>query len=133
MEHPEFEVIENDEEILIHFRRITPIYPATEGLTQRVLRSLVYRLLDEYEDDDLVGVLPANLTNDSSGEAWRQIHFPSSEQALMRARETLVLAEFFAMQMRLSSRRARFQSGQGRPIEGRGNCSRLFCVPFPLT
>ena len=32
MEHPEFEVIENDEEISIHFRRITPIYPATEGL-----------------------------------------------------------------------------------------------------
>ena len=40
MDHPEFEVIENDEEISIHFRRITPIYPATEGLSQRVLRSI---------------------------------------------------------------------------------------------
>ena len=39
MEHPEFEVIENDDEISIHFRRITPIYPATEGLSQRILRS----------------------------------------------------------------------------------------------
>jgi ATP-dependent DNA helicase RecG len=38
IDHPEFEVIEADEEILIHFRRITPIYPATEGLSQRVLR-----------------------------------------------------------------------------------------------
>jgi len=47
MEHPEFEVIENDEEISIHFRRITPIYPATEGLSQRVLRSTIYRLLNE--------------------------------------------------------------------------------------
>ena len=47
MDHPEFEVIENDEEISIHFRRITPIYPATEGLSQRVLRSIVYRLLNE--------------------------------------------------------------------------------------
>src|ERR1700675_4797688 len=47
MDHPEFEVIENDEEISIHFRRITPIYPATEGLSQRVLRSMVYRLLNE--------------------------------------------------------------------------------------
>ncbi|PYJ19720.1 MAG: hypothetical protein DME92_11630 [Verrucomicrobia bacterium] len=35
MDHPEFEVIENDEEISIHFRRITPIYPATEGLSKR--------------------------------------------------------------------------------------------------
>ena len=47
MDHPEFEVIENDEEISIHFRRITPIYPATEGLSQRVLRSMIYRLLNE--------------------------------------------------------------------------------------
>ena len=47
MDHPEFEVIENDEEISIHFRRITPIYPATEGLSQRVLRSIIYRLLNE--------------------------------------------------------------------------------------
>ena len=45
MDHPEFEVIENDEEISIHFRRITPIYPATEGLSQRALRSIMYRAL----------------------------------------------------------------------------------------
>jgi RecG-like helicase len=43
MEHPEFEIIENDDEISIHFRRITPIYPATEGLSQRVLRGLIFR------------------------------------------------------------------------------------------
>src|SRR5438128_9215135 len=47
MEHPEFEVIEDDEEMSIHFRRITPIYPATEGVSQRLLRSIVYRLLNE--------------------------------------------------------------------------------------
>src|SRR5438445_7908371 len=46
MDHPEFEVIENDEDISIHFRRITLIYPATEGLSQRALRSIVYLLLN---------------------------------------------------------------------------------------
>src|SRR6185312_4663403 len=51
VDHPECEVIEEDEEILIHFRRITPIYPATEGLSQRVLRGLVFRLLEEWVDD----------------------------------------------------------------------------------
>ena len=40
MEHPEFEVIENDDDISVHFRRITPIYPATEGLPQRAFRRL---------------------------------------------------------------------------------------------
>ena len=50
MDHPEFEVIENDEEISIHFRRITPIYPATEGLSQRVLRGIIYRVLQRVTD-----------------------------------------------------------------------------------
>ncbi|MGZ5003576.1 MAG: ATP-dependent DNA helicase RecG, partial [Chthoniobacterales bacterium] len=42
MEHPEFEVIEDDDELSIHFRRITPIYPATEGISQRVFRGLTF-------------------------------------------------------------------------------------------
>src|SRR6267143_896898 len=49
VDHPEFEVIENDDEISIHFRRITPIYPATEGVSQRVLRSLMFRILTEVD------------------------------------------------------------------------------------
>src|SRR5437660_12528092 len=47
IDHPECEVIEDDEEILIHFGRITPIYPSTGGLSQRVLRALIFRLLEE--------------------------------------------------------------------------------------
>ena len=88
MEHPEFEVIENDEEISIHFRRITPIYPATEGLSQRVLRSLIHRLLQECEPDDLTALLPARLQTGAAADAWREIHFPPTEEALARARET---------------------------------------------
>ncbi len=53
MEHPEFEVIENDEEISVHFRRITPIYPATEGLPQRVFRGLIYRVLENLALDSV--------------------------------------------------------------------------------
>ena len=114
MEHPEFEVIENDEEISIHFRRITPIYPATEGLSQRVLRSLIHRLLEECDDGDSTALLPAALTTGSPTEACREIHFPSTKEARARARETLVLAEFFAMHMLLSSRRARSPSRSRR-------------------
>ena len=135
MEHPEFEVIENDDEISIHFRRITPIYPATEGLSQRVLRSLIHRLLEEWEDDGAQTLLPAGFDSDLAPRALHEIHFPSSEEALARARETLILAEFFAMQMLLSSRRAHSRARTGAIHCGPGELLERFlrALPFDLT
>ncbi|MGH7936387.1 MAG: DEAD/DEAH box helicase, partial [Chthoniobacterales bacterium] len=122
MEHPEFEVIENDDEISIHFRRITPIYPATEGLSQRVLRGLIYGLLDEYGEGDDAATL-------------REIHFPTNWKSLATAREKLVLEEFFALQMLIVSRRARSRGRHGEAHRGSGKLLELFLrsLPFALT
>jgi ATP-dependent DNA helicase RecG len=49
MDHPETEVVEPGEEASIHINRIAPVYPLTEGLPQRWLRSLVWRTLGQYE------------------------------------------------------------------------------------
>ena len=83
MEHPEFEVIENDEEMSIHFRRITPIYPATEGLSQRVLRSMIYRLLNELCAEPLEAQLPRELA--SGGRRAALQSNPFSRKAGKRA------------------------------------------------
>ena len=133
MEHPEFEVIENDEEISIHFRRITPIYPATEGLSQRILRSLIYRLLNEIDPSGLSNVLPGKLAGDRSEQVWREIHFPTSEEALDRAREKLILAEFFGMQMLICARRLRARARTGRPHCGPGELLGRFLAALPFT
>src|SRR5439155_384309 len=45
LDHPETETVETGEENFIHLNRIVPIYPLTEGLAQRWLRSLVWRFL----------------------------------------------------------------------------------------
>ncbi|HEX3818172.1 MAG TPA: hypothetical protein VHW03_07780, partial [Chthoniobacterales bacterium] len=121
LEHPEFEVIENDEEISIHFRRIAPIYPATEGLSQRVLRGLIYRLLAECESE-AVAIL-------------RELHFPGSWESLGEARETLVFEEFFALQMLIAARRARSRARPGEPHCGAGKLLERFleALPFRLT
>ena len=79
MEHPEFEVIENDDEISVHFRRITPIYPATEGLSQRVFRGLIYRVLENLDNDSVETLLPKGINLGGRVEALHQIHFPESE------------------------------------------------------
>src|SRR5438477_521111 len=80
IDHPEFEVIEDDDEILIHFRRITPIYPSTEGLSQRVLRALIFRLLEQVAGASADVPLPASLSNGEDENALRKIHFPESDQ-----------------------------------------------------
>jgi ATP-dependent DNA helicase RecG len=137
MDHPEFEVIENDEEISIHFRRITPIYPATEGLSQRVLRSMIYRLLNElpWSSAGLETLAPSNLVRGERPEAIRAIHFPDSWEARDAAREHLVLTEFFMMQMLIASRRADASTRRGEKHCGAGALLDRFLksLPFELT
>jgi ATP-dependent DNA helicase RecG len=137
MDHPEFEVIENDDEMSIHFRRITPIYPATEGLSQRTLRSLLYRLLNEVVDQSIETLLPHALINGNMtrAAAIRAIHFPEHWQERDAAREHLVLSEFFAMQMLIASRRGDASIRTGQAHCGPGALFNRFVksLPFELT
>jgi ATP-dependent DNA helicase RecG len=135
MDHPEFEVIENDEERSIHLRRITPIYPATEGLSQRMLRSIIHRLLQELDTEPIEPLLPENLKNGDRGEAIRAIHFPETWESLNAAREHLVLSEFFAMQMLIASRRTDSHARLSAAHCGRGELMEKFlrALPFELT
>jgi ATP-dependent DNA helicase RecG len=135
MEHPEFEVIEDDEEISIHFRRITPIYPATEGLSQRVFRGLLYHALENLSDGDVETLLPRNHQVGARRQALQQIHFPESTEALAAARQHLVFSEFFAMQMAIASRRAAASGRPGQPHCGSGELLDRFvrALPFGLT
>jgi ATP-dependent DNA helicase RecG len=137
MDHPEFEIIENDDEISIHFRRITPIYPGTEGLSQRTLRSMVYRLLSEVADHSFETLLPRALMNGAMTRAGsiRAIHFPESWGQRESAREHLVLSEFFAMQMLIASRRTDASIRIGHAHSGSGALFNKFVksLPFELT
>lgn len=136
MDHPEVEVVEEDEPT-IHLNRIVPIYPATEGLTQRVLRSLLWRALEQYGPSllkctncpEMPGFLPW-------GEAILRLHFPMELEQADRARERLALDEFIDLQTDLQLRRQRLES-KARAI----NCSStgeklaefLGKLPFQLT
>ena len=135
MEHPEFEVIENDDEISVHFRRITPIYPATEGLSQRVFRGFIYRALETLDEDSVVTALPRNVDLGSRSHALHEIHFPSNEAELAAAREHLVFSEFFGMQMLIASRRSSASLRSGRAHCGPGALMEKFLhgLSFDLT
>src|SRR3954447_20873270 len=80
MEHPEFEVIENDEEMSVHFRRITPIYPATEGLSQRVFRGLIFQALENLDAESVPTLLPKSVKLGTREHALHEIHFPTTTE-----------------------------------------------------
>src|SRR6266550_3874298 len=135
IDHPEFEVIENDDEISIHFRRITPIYPATEGVSQRLLRSLIFHLLEHVEQSSLDVELPTELGGEGHPDALREIHFPESEEQLAAVREHLVLAEFFRMQVQVISQHAQNATRVGYHHKATGVLLKRFlsALPFVLT
>ena len=58
LDHPEFEIIEEEGEESIHMGRITPIYPLTEGVRQRALRSIMFRAIQELRVPQSSGVSP---------------------------------------------------------------------------
>src|SRR5436190_144046 len=135
MDHPEFEIIENDDEISIHFRRITPIYPATEGLSQRTLRGLIYHALESLAATSVETLMPRGVDLGERIIALRQVHFPASQADLEPAREHLVFSEFFAMQMLIASRRSAAASRGGQAHCGSGALLQKFLqrLPFNLT
>ena len=132
IDHPEFEVIEDDEEILIHFRRITPIYPATEGLSQRVLRALIFRLLEQVPLASADVPLPASLSDGEDENALRKIHFPQNNEQLRKVRDHLVLGEFFRMQMQIAAARAENSARVGCRHQSHGLLAEQFIAALPF-
>jgi ATP-dependent DNA helicase RecG len=61
--HPETELFEPGDDEFIHVNRIVPIHPLTEGLTARVMRTLVWRALERFEnqiEEPALGVRPSS-------------------------------------------------------------------------
>ena len=98
-------MIENDDEISVHFRRITPIYPATEGLSQRVFRGLIFHALEHLDPESVPTLLPKSVNLGSREHALHEIHFPTTTAQCDAARQHLVYSEFLAMQLLIGSRR----------------------------
>ena len=105
MTHPEFEIVEHDDEEHIHLNRITPIYALTDGLSQRVLRRILFFATQKapIEIDDFYPV-PADFM--PLREALPEAHFPTSFERQAAAHRRLVYDEFFLQQCVLAQRRA---------------------------
>ena len=104
LNNPDWDVMTEEESQSLHFGRMVPIYPATSGLSQRVLRTLVRTALDKHSGE-IEEVLPASLRGRerlmSRKDAILTLHFPESREAIEPARASLVFEEALIVQMTL--------------------------------
>ncbi|MCL2337617.1 MAG: ATP-dependent DNA helicase RecG, partial [Firmicutes bacterium] len=89
---------------LLHTGRLTPVYPATNGISQRQLRSFIYTALAEWENAYHEFIPPWLIEQENLPPlpaALRQIHFPDRQDSAAAARRRFVFEEFFLIQVQL--------------------------------
>ncbi len=120
MRTPQYEVVDEDEDLLLHVGRIVPVYHETRGLSSRHLRRIMWGLLDKY-GSDLQDPLPARLLQQhhwpSLDAAIASLHFPGpgAELSLLNewktpAHHRLAFEEGFLLQLALALRQRMNQS-----------------------
>jgi ATP-dependent DNA helicase RecG len=135
MGNPDYEIAHDDAESYIHIDRIAPIYNLTEGLTQRVLRRLMYEATQNVTFS-APEFYPAPKQMMTRQEAFRVIHFPESFPAEERARQRLAYDEFFVLQCVVALRRmSRATAHRQRKIKASHAISErwLASLPYKLT
>ena len=150
--HPDAELIEGNDgiDLLIRkdpvsFGRIVPVYPLTEGISQKQMRTIWFSLIRDYAGY-LSATTPEFIRKKyhllDRENAIRQIHWPDQhaqlnelEQGRHTARKSLVFDEFFYLEVGLGLKRAGVQLEQGMamPCEHRYTLPLSKKLPFKLT
>jgi ATP-dependent DNA helicase RecG len=119
----EVELLRGDAHDLVHTGRITPVHPASEGITTRTIRELIWRAVEALPpqpDPMPAPVIDAEALS-SWDEALRRIQFPEDDAQLAEARERLKFDELFTLELGVGFRKrrlARDRSGIAHDPEG---------------
>jgi ATP-dependent DNA helicase RecG len=134
----EVELLRGDEQDLVHTGRITPIHRASEGITPRTIRELVWRALEqlpEIPDPVPADVIGAEALLDLD-TAIRRIHFPQDQDELAAAVDRLKFDELFTLELGVAFRKRRVEGAEQGVEHARGGplTDRLFAtLPFEPT
>ena len=110
----EVELLTSDEHDLVHMGRITPVHRATEGVTTRTVRELLWLALERL--GPLADPLPEALVESEGlvpfGTAIRQIHFPDTQRQLTAATTRLKFDELFTLELGVAFRKHRVERAE---------------------
>ncbi|MEI0537780.1 ATP-dependent DNA helicase RecG [Brachyspira pulli] len=85
----------------LSYGKIVPIYPLTEGLSQKKLRTLIVDELVSFEKNmkyDIPSIIKKKYRLKSFVASVMEMHFPTSFEALSEAKESLIFEEFLTFQ-----------------------------------
>lgn len=131
--------IEFDADDLIHTGRLVPVYPKTEGVTDRSLRRWI-KLVLEKNQNQLMDYLPESVRREGRLIDYRDAvpayHFPSDLAAREAAVRRLAFDELFLLQLGLLRRKREWQGavrGISIPIADDFVARFTAHLPFELT
>ncbi|MFL5401882.1 MAG: ATP-dependent DNA helicase RecG [Gemmatimonadales bacterium] len=119
--------------------KVLPVYPATEGLSHKVIRSLIERHLDGLiaaSEDVLPEAVWRDMEMPDLRDALRAVHRPESLDDAERGRRRLALDELFDLQLMLIRARAvakRHRSGVAFTIKRQLTTRLKESLPWELT
>ena len=108
MVQPEYEIMKDGEADSINIGRIVPVYPLSAQLTQKFLRSLLFKTIAEYVKfaaERLPTYIIAREKLVDIKFALHNIHFPTNFEMLEKAYRRIVFEEFFILQLALAIRK----------------------------
>jgi ATP-dependent DNA helicase RecG len=96
----------------VHSGRITPVHPASEGISTRTIRELIHFAVAKIGpiDDPLPDAVVSAESLGSYDWALRHIHFPADPSELARAQERLKFDELFVLELGVALRKARLEA-----------------------
>jgi ATP-dependent DNA helicase RecG len=144
MIHPDYEILEEeDEENLLNFKRIVPVYSETEGLHQKYIRKVMYSTLENYSRY-VSSPIPMEICRKRNlqniHEALLTVHFPGPDallepliSATSEAHRRLIYDEFFFFQLGMAIKRSGRVLDKGISFSVDGHLLEKFYASLPFT
>ncbi len=121
----------------VHTGRLVPVYSETSGISSKVLRNRLaylfnngFRELAEYLPEEII----KNNDLENISQAISEIHFPSGQTDVTRAKKRLAFDELFFLQLAAQIRKKRWQTERkGIPLNIDQEKILLFLSKLPFT
>jgi ATP-dependent DNA helicase RecG len=138
MQVKDYEVVDGADDETLHTGRLVPVYPLTERLSQRWMRTFAKRLVDEFVErvpDPVPDAVRERRRLEPLGGALRGGHFPQTEAERSAALRRLIFDDFFLLELGLAIRRHREGRQPGLALDPDGALARqlLASLPYRLT